>query len=41
MKAIMISIRPQWVELILNGIKKDEIRKGTTIGKAINKLIKE
>lgn len=40
-KAILISIRPQWVEKILNGIKKDEIRKGTTIGKAINKLIKE
>ena len=37
----MISTRPQWVEKILNGIKKDEIRKGTTIGKAINRLIKE
>lgn len=41
MKAILISIRPQWVEKILNGIKKDEIRKGTTIYKAINKLIAE
>lgn len=41
MKAIMISTRPQWVEKILNGIKKDEIRKGTAIGEAINKLIKE
>lgn len=41
MKAIMISVRPQWAELILNRIKKDEIRKGTAIGKAVNKLIKE
>lgn len=41
MKAILISIHPQWVELILNFIKKDEIRKGTAIGKAINRLIKE
>ena len=41
MKALLISIRPQWVELILNYIKKDEIRKGTAIGKAINRLIKE
>ena len=41
MKAILISIHPQWVGLILNFIKKDEIRKGTAIGKAINKLIKE
>lgn len=41
MKAILISVRPQWVELILSYIKKDEIRKGTAIGKAINKLIKE
>ena len=41
MKAILISVRPQWVALILNLIKKDEIRKGTAIGKAINKLIEE
>ena len=41
MKAILISIRPQWAKLILNRIKKDEIRKGTAIGKAINKLIEE
>lgn len=41
MKAILISVRPQWAELILNLIKKDEIRKGTAIGKAINKLIEE
>lgn len=27
MKAIMISIQPQWVEKILNGEKKIEIRK--------------
>ena len=41
MKTLLISIHPQWVELILNLIKKDEIRKGTAIGKAINKLIEE
>ena len=41
MKAILISIHPQWVELILSLIKKDEIRKGTAIGKAITRLIKE
>lgn len=41
MKAILISIQPQWVKLILNLIKKDEIRKGTTLYKAINKLIAE
>lgn len=41
MKAIMISTRPQWVELILNGIKKDEVRKGTALYKAINRLIEE
>ena len=41
MKAILISIHPQWVELILNFIKKDEIRKGTALYKAINKLIAE
>lgn len=41
MKAIMISTRPQWVELILNGIKKDEVRKGTALYKAINKLIEK
>ena len=40
MKALLISVHPQWVELILNFIKKDEIRKGTDIGKAINRLIK-
>ena len=39
MKALLISIRPQWVEKILNLIKKDEIRKGTALYKAINKLI--
>ena len=41
MKAILISIQPQWVELILNLIKKDEIRKGTALYKAINKLIEQ
>ena len=41
MKAILISIHPQWVELILNLIKKDEIRKGSALYKAINRLIEE
>lgn len=41
MRAILISTRPQWVEKILNGIKKDEIRKGTVLYKAISKLIEE
>ena len=41
MKAILISIHSRWVELILNLIKKDEIRKGTALYKAINKLIDE
>lgn len=41
MKAILISIRPQWVELILDLIKKTETRKGAAIGKAVNKLIEE
>lgn len=41
MKAILISTHSQWVEKILNGIKKDEVRKGTALYKAINKLIEE
>lgn len=41
MKAILISVRPKWVGLILSYIKKDEIRKGSSLYKAINKLIKE
>lgn len=41
MKALLISIQPQWVELILNLIKKDEIRKGTALFKVISKLIEK
>ena len=41
MKAILISTHSQWVELILKFIKNVEIRKGTAIGKAITRLIKE
>lgn len=41
MKTILISIRPEWVEKILNRIKKDEVRKGTALYKAVNKLIEE
>ena len=41
MKAILISTRPEWVIKIITGIKKDEIRKGSSLYKAINKLIEE
>ena len=41
MKGILISTQPKWVEKILNRIKKDEVRKGTALYKAINKLIAE
>ena len=41
MKAIMISIRPQWLCQILSREKPDEIRRGTKLHKAITKLIKE
>ena len=41
MRAILISVQPQWVKLILSLIKKDEIRKGAALFKAINRLIKE
>lgn len=42
MKAIMISIRPKWVcKIVDDKTKKDEIRKGSSLYKAINKLIEE
>lgn len=41
MKSIMMSIKPKWYALILNGIKKGEVRKGTALYKAINKLIEQ
>lgn len=41
MKAILISIRPKWVAKILNGEKTIEVRKGTALYKAIQKLIDE
>lgn len=41
MKCILLSIRPQWVTKILNGKKTIEVRRGTTLYNAINKLIKE
>ena len=42
MKAILISIRPQWVcKIVDDKTKKDEVRKGTALYKAINKLIEE
>ena len=41
MVAILISTRPQWCEKTINGLKITEIRKGTALFKAINKLIKE
>lgn len=41
MKAILISIWAFWASLILNGKKTIEVRKGTRLHKAIQKLIKE
>ena len=41
MKAILMSIRPEWVAKILNGEKTIEVRKGTRLHKAIQNLIKE
>ena len=39
MKAIMISIKPRWCALIMNGDKIVEVRKGTALYKATQKLI--
>ena len=41
MKAIMISDKPRWCALMMNGIKKTEVRKGTALYKATKKLIDE
>lgn len=41
MKAILISIKPKWCALMMNGKKKIEVRKGTALYKAIKKLIDE
>lgn len=41
MKAIMISGKPKWTALIMNGKKTDEIRKNKGLYKAIRKLIGE
>lgn len=41
MKAIMISDHAKWCALMMNGKKKVEVRKGTTLYKAIQKLINE
>ena len=35
MNGILISDRPQWVKLILDGKKKAEVRRGSAIYKAI------
>lgn len=41
MKAIMISDKPKWSALMMNGIKKIEIRKNKALASAIQKLIAE
>lgn len=41
MKSILISIKPKWVAKILNGEKTIEVRKGTALYKATQKLIDE
>ena len=41
MKAIMISDKPKWCALMMNGEKKIEVRKGTALYKATQKLIDE
>ena len=41
MKAILISGKPKWTALIMNGKKTDEIRKNKGLYKAIQKLIDE
>ena len=41
MKAILISIKPKWLAKILNGEKNVEVGKGTTLYKAITKLIEQ
>ena len=41
MKAIMISIKPKWCALIMNGEKTIEVRKNKALASAIQKLIDE
>lgn len=41
MKAIMISDHARWCALMMNGYKKIEVRKGTALYKATQKLIDE
>ena len=41
MKAILISDHAKWCALMMNGIKKAEVRKGTALYKAIKKLIEQ
>ena len=41
MEAIMISDRPKWCALMMNGIKKIEIRKNKALAGAIQKLIQK
>ena len=41
MKAILISDRPKWCALMMNGDKSVEVRKGTALYKATKKLIDE
>ena len=41
MKAILISDHAKWCALMMNGIKKAEIRKGTALYRATQKLIEE
>lgn len=41
MKAILISIRPEWCCKLMNGDKKTEVRRGTVLYNAISRLIKE
>lgn len=41
MKAILISDRPKWCALMMNGKKTIEVRKGTALYKATQKLVDE
>ena len=40
MRCILLPIHPEWCAKILNGDKSIEVRRGATLHKAINKLIK-
>lgn len=41
MKYILLPIHPEWCCKLMNGDKKTEVRRGTALYNAINKLIKE